>query len=345
MIDLVVRSLARISSSRISSSSSNSTMRGRHNPRRPSLGASLCRAFCLSAFVVVCASFLAVAAVGVRSPRPGGGVAMTRCPPGVRCLGDKHSVDSSSSSSSASASESASASSTTWFNLGFNVPQIFAAQIKPVALSIASAPGAEEPRADPHFVAAAASGDVDLMKVLIAAGASVDGRTGTRGNALFAASAAGRDAAVELLLASGAAVDARDIYGGSPLIVAATEGRAGIIELLLKAGATVTHTRVNDGATALLRASRGGHLRAVELLISAKNENNAAAVMNALDKQGRTALMYAAQIGSLEIVVALIAGGADVNIQAPDRVTALQWATERKHQKIADALVAAGEKV
>ena len=306
-------------------------MRSPHLRNRPSLAASLCRAFCLASFVFGCASILAFTVI----PKARALSKVIICPPGVRCK--LKPLDTTTTSSSSSNSESLSLPDSAWFNVPMD-----ARVRKPVILSKASAPGADEPRADPYFVAAAASGNIELMKVLIAAGAQVDGRSGTRSTALHAASSSGRDSAVELLLVSGASVDSRDIYGGTPLIAAATEGREGVVQLLLKAGASLTSKRVNDYATALLRASRGGHLKAVEMLIGAKGDIDKVIFFDAVDKQGRTALMYAAQLGSFEIATALIAGGADVGVVAPDGVTALQWAQQRKHQTIADALVAGG---
>jgi ankyrin repeat protein len=305
------------------------------NSHRISLGYALCRAFNLSIFVLGCASLLAFTVI----PHARALSRVTICPPGVRCK--LKPLDTTSlSSSSSSNSESLSLPDSAWFNVPMDVRVR-----KPVILSKNSAPGADEPRADPYFVAAAASGNILLMKELIASGAPVDGRTGTRSTALHSSSSNGRDDAVELLLVSGALVDSRDIYGGTPLIAAATEGREGVIQLLLKAGASLTSKRVNDYATALLRASRGGHLKAVEKLIEAsegKGNIDKVVFFDAVDKQGRTSLMYAAQLGAQEIATALITGGANVGVVAPDGVTALQWAQQRKHQTIVDALVAGG---
>jgi ankyrin repeat protein len=53
-----------------------------------------------------------------------------------------------------------------------------------------------------------------------------------------------------------------------------------------------------------------GHLDAVRKLIAVRADVNVQE-----DKEGRTALMFAADVGDTDTVKALIAGGADVNVQ------------------------------
>lgn len=63
---------------------------------------------------------------------------------------------------------------------------------------------------------------------------------------------------------------------------------------------------------------------------------------NALDDDGRTALMYAAYEGRLEPIVTLTAGGADVNLRASAGFTALDYACKAGHLEAVKLLVEHG---
>ena len=74
----------------------------------------------------------------------------------------------------------------------------------------------------------------------------------------------------------------------------------------------------DDGSTSLMIcACTGQYSEIVELLISY------GADINATDKNGWTALMFASQNGYVESVKILLQYNADVNIQNKDRMTAL----------------------
>jgi ankyrin repeat protein len=53
-------------------------------------------------------------------------------------------------------------------------------------------------------------------------------------------------------------------------------------------------------------------------------------------------IVQAARVGDLQDVNALIAAGADVNLQARDGATSLLWATYQSHADMVTALIAAG---
>jgi len=61
---------------------------------------------------------------------------------------------------------------------------------------------------------------------------------------------------------------------------------------------------------------------------------------NATQEGGWTALHGAAQAGQREIVEALLAGGADVNLRAGNQQTALDMALMKGHQDVASILEA-----
>jgi ankyrin repeat protein len=86
---------------------------------------------------------------------------------------------------------------------------------------------------------AAAEGDVDGLRALLAAGAAPEAADDAGWTPLHFAAQAQAPAAVEALLAAGAAVDAEDRHGNTPLwrAVFCSQGEETTIRLLLQAGA------------------------------------------------------------------------------------------------------------
>ncbi len=92
--------------------------------------------------------------------------------------------------------------------------------------------------------------------------------------------------------------------------------------------------------TALMRAAAVGNLKDVQQLLVAE----AATSVNALDQGGQSALILACQNpkSNLDVVKALVAAGANVNLRARNGYTALTWALARNHPDVARALRKAG---
>jgi ankyrin repeat protein len=89
----------------------------------------------------------------------------------------------------------------------------------------------------------ARTGNVDAVKVLLAAGADVHGKESKRGQtALMWAAAEGHVETVEALLAAGASIGSRLDSGFTPFLLAVREGQLGVVRALLKAGADVNDT-------------------------------------------------------------------------------------------------------
>jgi ankyrin repeat protein len=76
----------------------------------------------------------------------------------------------------------------------------------------------------------------------------------------------------------------------------------------------------------------------VQALIAAKAD------LNVQDKQGGTAVMYAAFMGRQGMLEALLAAKADVNLKTGTGESALKIAKARKFQNIVDLLEKAGAK-
>lgn len=114
---------------------------------------------------------------------------------------------------------------------------------------------------------AAFFGHLDAVKVLLDHGAAVDGTDKSRfGNtALDAAVAANHADLVRALLAAGASPNVRDSADYTPLHKAAANGNAEVVRMLLERGADVTAAR-KGGGTPLADATAKGHGQVAELL-------------------------------------------------------------------------------
>ncbi|KAJ5908597.1 hypothetical protein N7495_001279 [Penicillium taxi] len=119
------------------------------------------------------------------------------------------------------------------------------------------------------LVAAAASGNVDIVALLLDHGADVNFRGKIyilAGSPIAAASFQGHKDVVQLLIAWGADVNAKGGRYGNPLQTASRAGFDSIVELFLDYGADV-NAQGGVYKTALQAASAGGHQSTVTLLL------------------------------------------------------------------------------
>ena len=248
---------------------------------------------------------------------------------------------------------------------------------------------------------AASNGSAAMIEALVAAKASVNIPTTTGATPLMAAATSGSVDAVQVLLDHDAFVNARETANGqTALMFAAWENRADVIRRLVERGAhtgltswvvsmneprldnegnpvPARRTRVPGansvmgGMTALLFAARDGHLEAVRALVeSGTNIDQVAggdgsspmviaianghytvagylldegADPNAARSSGETVLMTGARTGNAELVLALLAAGADVQGSAHfQRQTPLMWAAAEGHAHVVQVLLEAG---
>ena len=108
------------------------------------------------------------------------------------------------------------------------------------------------------------------------------------------------------------------------------------VEKLIETGADV-NAKDKDGGTALMYAARNGHTKTVEKLIEL------GADVNSKDKFGGTALIWVARNGRTENVEKLVELGADVNARDNGGWTALHWAAG--HTETVEKLVELGADV
>ena len=108
----------------------------------------------------------------------------------------------------------------------------------------------------PPIVGAASQGHVHIVERLIRAGASIDAGTGF--TALEEAVVKGHERVVACLIACGADVNRRNEDGGTVLMIAAATGHLSVVQQLVNAGADVDV--ITDGEAALSCAASYGHL-------------------------------------------------------------------------------------
>jgi ankyrin repeat protein len=206
---------------------------------------------------------------------------------------------------------------------------------------------------DTVLVRAARAGRIEIVRMLLAAGAAVDVASHWEWTALRAAIFEGHAEVVEVLLAAGAdpnttvaresvlyeaisatrwlprraalavlndllSAGARVREDEEPAIVRAVDHRAppAVIRLLIRHGASPDQVR-RDGAPILVIAARRGDTAAVDTLA----ENGAQ--VDVFDPAGRTALMHAVERGWDAVAAVLLCHGADMDLTGPNDVTAM----------------------
>jgi ankyrin repeat protein len=189
---------------------------------------------------------------------------------------------------------------------------------------------------------------------------------------------AGDIARVQQLLDAGADVDATDDRGFTPLLWAVFRGNKDVAGLLVERGADVKQAHPSFGPVvdlAFHMECQRGYSGMTEYLVSKGaefdpngvgprgfNRLRIAVMLGSADmvpwlidqgvdvnatspRDGRVALLWAAQKGHVEIVTALIGAGADVNVVDSSGIAPIQWATENGHVNAVSALIDAGARL
>lgn len=131
------------------------------------------------------------------------------------------------------------------------------------------------------------------------------------GSPLIAAAQSGHLALVRLLVEAGASVDLGIEGDGNPLIAASGAGWTDIAAYLIEKGADV-NAAVEGDETPLINAAAKGHLETVQLLVHAgANVNQGAWGGNSAAPERRTPLSMAQHYGHDEVAAYLVAEGAE----------------------------------
>ncbi|CAK4811680.1 unnamed protein product [Aphanomyces euteiches] len=153
---------------------------------------------------------------------------------------------------------------------------------------------------------------MEVVKELLAHGASINRATNHGFTSLHLASSKGHLELVHELLAQGAAIEAAAVVGHTPLHEAAYHGKLNIVKELIVHGADV-NAKTKDSNTALQLASWRGHWDIVQELMTHGLSVHASNNNFFPRKYGTTPLHYAASQKRVDVVKEVLAHGACVN--------------------------------
>jgi ankyrin repeat protein len=226
------------------------------------------------------------------------------------------------------------------------------------ALGKGANPNAPGPDGTTAVMWAASNGDLELVRALVKAGADVKLRNQFGTSALTEAATIGSAPIVNLLIKAGADPNFKNPEGETPLMAAARSGHVDAAKVLLESGADVNAKEGFGGQSALMWAAAQSQAEMVKLLAAKGADLNARGVVHQwerkviteprpkdMNKGGFTPLLYAAREGCVECVKNLIAAGADLNLEDPDRMTPLDMALFNLHFEAAAALIKGGADV
>lgn len=188
---------------------------------------------------------------------------------------------------------------------------------------------------------AASLGNLPLVRTLVEKGADKEAQGASQSYPLVSAIWGGHTEVVKYLIGSGVSLASKVPGGRTPLWVAILQGHEEIVRALFDGGADMEWIEEGDIVTALQTAVPLGRLSTVQCLIGAGAD---------LDKGtpplGKNPLLFAAETGSLEIVKALVEGGANVNAttikgDTPLSVAAMECSS-KQHLEIVQYLASAG---
>jgi ankyrin repeat domain-containing protein 50 len=218
--------------------------------------------------------------------------------------------------------------------------------------------------------AAARRGSTTLVRILTRSGAMVNAQGGGDGNALQAAALSGSEAVVQLLLDNGAEVNAQAGYYGTALQAAAILGHEKVVQLLLdnkaevnaqggrygnalQAAAYHSHKNIvktiidkqcdinkedSQGRLALYLAMRGNQHDMIDYLL----DIGARLDPTHTDRQGCSALHFAASGGCISALRLAIDSSAKINALDTNGWTPLHWACRNGSRKAVQLLIDSG---
>ncbi len=184
--------------------------------------------------------------------------------------------------------------------------------------------GKPDSEGSPLTSATAADDDGALVRLLLQKGADPDVPNKHGETALMNAAKGLREKAVEAMIAGGADLGLRDGRGQTALFIACNVARSDtpVIGALLDAGADPNAADNTGIMPLMLAAARGGDAN-IDALVAKK------ALLDAQDADGRTALIWAARLGTVAVARKLLDFGADPTLRDEEGKTACDRARAR----------------
>ena len=145
---------------------------------------------------------------------------------------------------------------------------------------------------------------------------------------------------VDILIDAGADVNVQDHTQQSAYLIATSEGYLELLLKTLQAGADV-HSKDSYNGTGLIRAAERGHVEIIQELLKTDIP------IDHVNRLGWTALLEAIILGEggerhTEVVRLMVEAGADVNLANSNGVTPLDHAQRRGFKNIEQILITAG---
>lgn len=214
---------------------------------------------------------------------------------------------------------------------------------EPLSHSVQSPPGQAQIASYSGLHAAVWAGNLKEVTDLVAAGAKLEGRDGHGRTPLMLAAYRKNHAIAQALIKAGADLNARENSAYDLLTISSVLNDIKMVKLAIAAGAdTKLITSPYDG-TALIASAHLGHVEVVKALIAG------GAPLDHVNNLNWTALIEAIVLGDggknhVETLRALVAAGADVNLADGNGVRPLALAMRRGYTEMSDILKAAGAK-
>ncbi|XP_014234163.1 serine/threonine-protein phosphatase 6 regulatory ankyrin repeat subunit A isoform X2 [Trichogramma pretiosum] len=198
---------------------------------------------------------------------------------------------------------------------------------------------ATNPAGDTALHLAARRRDVDMCRILVDYGASVDSQNGSGQTALHIASAEGDETLVKYFYGVRASASITDHLDRTPMHLAAENGHASIIELLADKFKASIFERTKDGSTLMHIASLNGHSECATMLFKK------GVYLHMPNKRGARSIHTAAKYGHVGIISTLLQRGEKVDAVTNDNYTALHIAVESAKPAVVETLLGYGAEV
>jgi len=186
---------------------------------------------------------------------------------------------------------------------------------------------------------AAARGEVDTLRRLIAAGVSLESANAAGETPLLLAVKDNYLSAAVLLIDAGSNINAQAANKDSPWLLAGTLGRTEMLRHMIPKGPDFS-VRNRFGGNALIPACERAHVDAVKVLLTTKID------VNHINDLGWTCLLEIVILGDggprhVEVAKRVLAAGADPKIADKDGVSPLTHARRKGQTEIARLIEAA----